>query len=490
MSGGLVLSFLRRPSNSSDWSQQELAEFYRVESALLQGGLSVATDRGISDEGDPWFVFCRADNDEVIAHFARIDSEYLIVSNLYSGVGRGRDFRVLVRQMNESHPLMLTIKRSQGQKVFLHPAAMLSAMLASAYFLTGEREAAVGNSSSDGNSKNTSITSFLTEKLTVVAAAGLVAIWFEQHGESVFKFLENSPLGASDDKAAQLVAAAQDGHDAANMQPMNDVELGAHRIDLSSSNLPQQQDGSGSDLGKFGLTQVAQASSALVSDSDANPASLASNSANTDLVIIPHSDSPQNDTDNALAPINPEPEAVKVVEAASLSSQPNLPSSSAPSSTSLIAETSEAVLLLATSDSSSSLIQPVMLSNNAEPLNLALQQVFAQVGIGTDSIHDQTTIDVANVDSSSSVASSTPATNSPLGLSALTESQIMQTLEAFLQHTPSFEIVVSGSNVMVVDTKVSDAASANFGVLTYDLPDGATLSLVGIIPAHHASVTA
>ena len=118
MSGGLVLSFLRRQPDSSDWTQQELAEFYRVESALLQGGLSVTTDRGISDEGDPWFVFCRADTEEVIAHFARIGREYVIVSNLHFGVVRGADFRLLIRRTIESHPLMLPVKRNPGQKIF------------------------------------------------------------------------------------------------------------------------------------------------------------------------------------------------------------------------------------------------------------------------------------------------------------------------------------------------------------------------------------
>jgi len=149
MSSGLVLSFLRRSSGPSDWNQQELAEFYRVESALLQGGLSVTTDRGISDEGDPWFVFCRADDEraddeEVIAHFARIDREYLIVSNLHSGVARGSDFRRLICQMIELHPLLLAIKRNQNQKIFLHPAALLAAMLASAYFLSNEKDSTSG----------------------------------------------------------------------------------------------------------------------------------------------------------------------------------------------------------------------------------------------------------------------------------------------------------------------------------------------------------
>ena len=50
--------FAARP-RSRDRTSQELAEFYRVESALIQGGMKISTDRGVSDEGDPWFVFCR-----------------------------------------------------------------------------------------------------------------------------------------------------------------------------------------------------------------------------------------------------------------------------------------------------------------------------------------------------------------------------------------------------------------------------------------------
>ena len=98
---GSVVSFLHRLSDSADWSQQELAEFYRVESALLQAGFSVTTEQGVSDEGEPWFVFCRADNEEVIAHFARIDGEYVIVSNFHRDTLRGRDFRGLIRKMLE-----------------------------------------------------------------------------------------------------------------------------------------------------------------------------------------------------------------------------------------------------------------------------------------------------------------------------------------------------------------------------------------------------
>jgi len=88
-----VLSFFRPRENGGDWSQRELAEFYRVEGALVNSGVAITTDRGLTDEGDPWFVFCREDNGDVIVHFARIDGEYVIVSNLTEGAVRGKKFQ-------------------------------------------------------------------------------------------------------------------------------------------------------------------------------------------------------------------------------------------------------------------------------------------------------------------------------------------------------------------------------------------------------------
>ena len=304
MSSGLVLSFLRRPSNSSDWNQQELAEFYRVESALLQGGLSVTTDRGISDEGDPWFVFCRADNEEVIAHFARIDREYLIVSNLHSGVARGSDFRRLIRQMIESHPLMLPIKRNQNQKIFLHPAALLAAMLASAYFLSNEKDSTSGNGSLD-NAKNPSINS-VAQKFGILAAASLAAIWIEHQANSVFKFLEGTLVfqdnAPSDDKAIHVAETAHDfaSLDTAIMQAVRDVEFGVHRIDLSNSNLVAPQDGN--DHENVATALVTQANSTLVNGPDGNNANLANGfnpTANNDHAGVAHSDPIPNDSDSA-----------------------------------------------------------------------------------------------------------------------------------------------------------------------------------------------
>lgn len=142
--GAQVVSFLNwsprpAPQPVADWSQQELAEFYRVEGALIRAGLRIETDRGVSDEGDPWFVFLRAEDGEVVVHFARIEGEYLIAGPAYEQVARGYDFNALVRAMIARHPLVQPQPREGN--VLLHPAAILVAIVGTAFFKTGEAKA-------------------------------------------------------------------------------------------------------------------------------------------------------------------------------------------------------------------------------------------------------------------------------------------------------------------------------------------------------------
>lgn len=138
----IVSLFQRTPRFSPtplDWGQQELAEFYRVESALIRAGISVGTDRGLSDEGEPWFIFFRADDGEVVIHFARIDGEYLIAGPAYEEIARGPDFTALVRNMIARHPLVRSPDRKDN--VLIHPAALLVAIVGTAFFKTGEAKA-------------------------------------------------------------------------------------------------------------------------------------------------------------------------------------------------------------------------------------------------------------------------------------------------------------------------------------------------------------
>ncbi len=129
---------------SRDWTSQELAEFYRVESALIQGGMRIVTDRGLSDEGDPWFVFCREDSGEPVVHFARIDSQYIIASPAYEGVARGLDFKPMVQDLISRHKLA-PVNTSEKSNILLHPAALLIVLVGIAFFKTpSEAQASEG----------------------------------------------------------------------------------------------------------------------------------------------------------------------------------------------------------------------------------------------------------------------------------------------------------------------------------------------------------
>jgi len=136
---GQVLSLFARPK-IRDWSQQELAEFYRVESALARSGLRVETDRGLSDEGEPWFVFCRVGDGEVVIHFAKCDGQYIVAGPAYERIAKGLDFTSLVRDLVSRHPLVNS-KAREGSNVILHPTALLVAIVAAALLKDGEAQA-------------------------------------------------------------------------------------------------------------------------------------------------------------------------------------------------------------------------------------------------------------------------------------------------------------------------------------------------------------
>ena len=144
-----VLSFFRpAPVTTGDWSQQELAEFYRVEAASVQAGLRLSLDRGLSDEGDPWLVFCREDG-EVFLHFARIDGAYVICSDMIDRPLTGPDFRALLGELVSQNPSVLPLPREaangrngrRGAQILMHPAALLAAIVATACLFSSMNEA-------------------------------------------------------------------------------------------------------------------------------------------------------------------------------------------------------------------------------------------------------------------------------------------------------------------------------------------------------------
>lgn len=133
-----VLYFSRFRAKPADWSNQDLAEFYRVESALAQAGFPVEFDRGLTDEGDPWCAFCRADTGDVVVHFARIDGRCVVASPALGVTLEGASFQEVVRQFLSSLPAVTPRQRfGRDGQLFLHPAAMIVALVATAFCASG-----------------------------------------------------------------------------------------------------------------------------------------------------------------------------------------------------------------------------------------------------------------------------------------------------------------------------------------------------------------
>lgn len=126
-----------REARKRDWSQQDLAEFYRVHTALQRAGMALTVDRGITDEGDPWYVFCREADEEPIIHFARIDEHYVVASAALGGVSRGFDLRKLIADILQREDIRRGMMHEAGKNATLwHPAALIGVVVGVAYFFS------------------------------------------------------------------------------------------------------------------------------------------------------------------------------------------------------------------------------------------------------------------------------------------------------------------------------------------------------------------
>ncbi|WP_156421603.1 hypothetical protein [Aureimonas sp. AU40] len=136
-----ILSFGRRQPNTPPlpakmpWQNQDLAELYRVRDRLRAAGLDVEVEAGVTDEGDPWFVYVQAGTDNVVVHIARIDSEIHVINCVTGGAYTGTSFREVSDQMLADAPLALSTQVRSASNVVLHPSAFLTAFVAAAIML-------------------------------------------------------------------------------------------------------------------------------------------------------------------------------------------------------------------------------------------------------------------------------------------------------------------------------------------------------------------
>jgi hypothetical protein len=131
-----------------DWSNQELASLYRAQRLLNLTGISFDTDRGLSDENDPWFVFLD-DAEQVLAHFCRIDGLYHFDSAAQSKLLTAPTLEALVGSFARRHEgaggvamprddvsQVIDFNSSLRTKVLMHPGVSLAALIWSVYVLS------------------------------------------------------------------------------------------------------------------------------------------------------------------------------------------------------------------------------------------------------------------------------------------------------------------------------------------------------------------
>ena len=146
------------------WGNQDLADLTRARRLLALAGIELETDHGLSDDGDPWFVFIDRQG-EVFAHFARIGGRYVLDSSAQSAAVFAPDLRALVEAfarhgalhgpagsgggpLAPADPAALTaahepqvIPMTRGHRradVRVHPGAVLAALVWSIYIASDE----------------------------------------------------------------------------------------------------------------------------------------------------------------------------------------------------------------------------------------------------------------------------------------------------------------------------------------------------------------
>lgn len=81
------------------WTKHELAHFRRAMNLLWEAGHSIETASGLTDEGEPWFVFCDANSGDVLAHFAKMSGKTVVCGPLLNSALTSRIFPDLAERI-------------------------------------------------------------------------------------------------------------------------------------------------------------------------------------------------------------------------------------------------------------------------------------------------------------------------------------------------------------------------------------------------------
>jgi hypothetical protein len=514
-----VLAFFRPASKLGDWTQAELAEFYRVEGALQQAGISVTTDRGVSDQGEPWFVFCREDDEEIIAHFARIGGEYVIVSNVAPGAVRGRDFTSLVRNLLGAHPFVLAKASARHQNIYLHPAALLAALVATA-FMNSMAQNDETHQAGQSASEKSSWWSAARHDFAILSAIAIGVLYNDQLDSSERKVADASLLHqdlvansshtlhlSSEDISVPDVGGGGRGGGPAEVAGLLGVQIADNQTANSADQCSANSDAAAAQQLKF-LAHQHGASGSESGNSDGLAPAIAQHSG-ADKVGAPSSNCSDFST-IALTQANSQLGSAGSLErgqAVAMTASGDVIQSASPDSggnhASVASSSGDIVhpidaLNVAAGDLHlpSSSLQTVGLTatNLQDAVQASFAAIFGSAG-GTDANSAPASSGTATVSAPSSapehLVSASPVATIELpqvqDLPPSFDSTALPIIEEFIKDTANIKVETFGTSMLISDANPSHFLSGHVELDTWQMPDGSTLSILGILP-HSAFV--
>ena len=145
-----ILPFPTRHNNkaenyATDWSQADVADFYRAHRLLVENGAGIGIDRGVSDIGEPWMVFFDGASQDVFLHVARIDGHCHLICDSLDLRLSAANINQLITEFENSVRELLSIRAERSKNVVIHPAARIIMSISAIFLLfkleTGEAHA-------------------------------------------------------------------------------------------------------------------------------------------------------------------------------------------------------------------------------------------------------------------------------------------------------------------------------------------------------------
>jgi hypothetical protein len=214
---------------SQDWTNQELADFFRAHRLLVQNGSNIGMDRGRSDIGEPWMVFYDTSSQDVFLHIAKIDGRCILVCEHLSIKLSAPQIDLLITRFEDAIRSTFALRAERGSNVVVHPAAKII-MSISAVFLLFKLDSsssvfareAVGSVNTDATSRKAELAlparvqSALNRLLDSVENPAAIA--------ALASVILAADLISDDHEAAVLSAATHQSQTSSDLELLVDVD--------------------------------------------------------------------------------------------------------------------------------------------------------------------------------------------------------------------------------------------------------------------------